>query len=421
MILTIAKKEIQQNLKSFKFMVITLLILVTVLSSLYIMYNDYLLRVENYEILRPISKQPIAIVPPTSLSIFVKGLDESIGRSYNIRFGGQITVGSVQQYLNKIFLFFSSPDLFYIIKAIMSLCALLFAFDTISGEKEAHTLGLLMSNTISRTSLVIGKWIGGYVSFTIPFVVVFLLGTSAISLSPHVQMDSDIMIRLGIFFLSSLLYLVFFFSLGLFISCITHESASSLVMALLLWTLAVFIVPNIGSTAARQFVKIQSVEQLEMKRQHIWIKEIFEFNKAKNKGDISLSFNDVQQAINRENDKLMADYRSRFRMVVSLSKSLTRFSPAAIYTFLATDVAGTGIPEEDRVKTAVLNYKDMLWNKPTDSDGNIIGDFPAFTYRRRTIREVMNDEGFANFIILVLYAFVSFTAAYVAFLRYDVR
>ena len=76
---------------------------------------------------------------------------------------------------------------------------------------------------------------------------------------------------------------------------------------------------------------------------------------------------------------------------------------------------------ELKFKAAVLQYKDMVWDKPTDSDGNIKGDFPVFSYQRRTLRDIFGTEGSANMVILSLFALLSFTAAYVVFLWYDVR
>lgn len=136
MFVDILKKEILENLHSYKFAVITLLSVVLVFTSLFVMYRDYALRLENYEILQPTSKQPVAIVQPTPLSIFVKGLDENMGRSYEVRFGGQIMVGSKQQSVNNLFRLFTTPDLLYVVKTVMALCAILFAFSTITGEKE---------------------------------------------------------------------------------------------------------------------------------------------------------------------------------------------------------------------------------------------------------------------------------------------
>ena len=57
MINKVIKKEILENIHSFKFVVITLLSVILVLTSIFVMYRDYQLRLENYEILRPTSSQ----------------------------------------------------------------------------------------------------------------------------------------------------------------------------------------------------------------------------------------------------------------------------------------------------------------------------------------------------------------------------
>ena len=426
MVWTITKKEILENLLSFKFAIITIFSMVLILTSIFIMYRDYQLRLENYEILQPESNQPIAIIPPTPLSIFVKGLDESMGRSYEIRFGGQVRVGSKQQRVNNLFRLFTAPDLLYIVKVIISLCAMLFAFDIISGEKEAGTLRLSLSNNVGRPIIVIGKWIGGFVSLIVPFFIAILLGVILVTLSPQVQMNEENWVKLGTFLLSSLLYLSVFFSLGLFISSITHRPASSLVISLFMWALIVFVIPNLGNILARQFVTIPSVQQLEVKREHIWIKEVFDLEHNIKPSDRTISkqreaFNKVLNNINSENDRLIADYRNRFNRLVNLSKTITRFSPSAAFTYLATDIAGTGILEEYKLKQAVLRYKDLVYDKPTDSGGNLLGDFPAFSFQRSSVKEVINAEGFINMTILIMFNILIFAAAYVAFLRYDVR
>ena len=426
MIRTIVLKELKENFYSYKFIIISILLVVLVLVSIFIMFRDYQLRVENYEILRPESNQPIAIIPPTPLSIFVKGLDETMGRSFEIRFGGQVRVGSKQQSVNNLFRLFTTPDLMYIIKVILALCAMLFAFDMISGEKETGTLSLSLSNNMRRTSFLTGKWIGGFTSLIIPFFIALLLGIIIVTISPQVQFSTADWAKLVMFLLGSVFYIAFFLSLGLFISCITSRSASSLVISLFMWAVIVFVIPNLGNTLARQFVKIPSIHQLEMKRQHIWIKEVFNLVNNIKPRDRTISkqkegLNYVLEEINSENDKLMSDYRVQFNGLANLSKHITRFSPAAAYTFLATDIAGTGIREENRLKRAVLRYKDMVWNKPTDSGGNILGEFPPFSFKRSSISEVLTTEGLMNLTILILFNILAFTASYVAFLRYDVR
>ncbi len=415
MLKSIIKKEMLQNLTSYKFTIIIVLATVLILVSLFVMYRDYQLRLENYEILQPQSNEPIAIIPPTPLSIFSRGLDENLTRSYEIRFGGQIRVGSKQQSVNNLFRLFSTPDLLYVIKIILALCAMLFAFDMVCGEKESGTLKQSLSNSINRPLIILGKWIGGFISFIVPFFIAVLLGTILISLSPQIKLDGADWLKLGLLLFSAVIYLAIFFSLGLMISSLSHRASSSLVISLFVWAMMVFVIPNLGNILARQFVKIPSVQQLEVRRQQVWIKEVFErINKGKN-------WEEVQATISSENDKILVDYRTRFNQLVALSQNITRFSPAAAFNYLATDLAGTGILEEQRLKQAVVAYKNLIWDKPTDSDGNIVGEFPVFSYDRNSISQVLNFGGMSNLVVLVLFNVLFFAAAYVAFLRYDVR
>ncbi|MFH1940663.1 MAG: ABC transporter permease subunit [bacterium] len=415
MLTTIIKKEILENISSYKFTIIVLLSTVLILTSLFIMVRDYQLRMENYEVLTPESNDPTALVRPTPMSIFAKGLDENLCRSYRIRFGGQIEVGSKQQSVNAIFRLFTAPDLLFVIKVIMALCAMLFAFDRISGEKNDGTLKLSLSNSIGRPIVILGKWIGGFASLVVPFVLAVLVGSLFIALSPQIGMDVKDWSRLLLFGLGAVCYTAVFFSLGLLISTVTHRASSSLVISLFVWSLLIFVLPNLGNILARQIVQIPSVQQLEVRRNHIWIKAVFDRIQGRIRGK------EVVDTINRENDLLMADYRSKFERLVNVSKNITRLSPASAFTFLATDIAGTGLFEENRVKQAVLQYKDQIFGTETDSDGNLLGQFPVFTYQRKSLGDVLNLETLGNFVILILFQLLFFSISYVSFLKYDVR
>jgi len=368
------------------------------------MYRDYCLALENFEILQMKSDESIAVIPPTPLAIFAKGLDENLCRSYESGSSGRIEVSSKQQSVNNLFKLFTAPDLLYVIKVILSLCAMLFAFDIICGEKETGTLRQSLSSSLKRPILIIGKWAGGFISFILPFFIAVLLGTIFVTISPMVDMNPENWLKLGLFLLSSVIYLAVFFSLGLLISCLNHRSSSSLVISLFVWAMLVFLIPNLGNIMARQFVEIPTVQQLELKRQQSSIKRSFEIRKVDDsEGDDSERV-EIAIRIRAENDKLTEDYRNRFNRLVKVSQNITRFSPAAAFTFLATDIMGTGMLEERNLKRAVLQY-----------------DGPVFSYQRSSSREVLDQGGLSNCLILILFNILFFTGAHVAFLRYDVR
>jgi len=215
--------------------------------------------------------------------------------------------------------------------------------------------------------------------------------------------------------MASIIYMAVFFSLGLCISAVTHRTSSALVLALFFWAVLIFVIPNLGNILARQLVDIPSVQQLELRREHIWIKEVFDrINQGKDGSETLAN-------INRENDMLMQDYRQRFEKLVIVSKNITRISPAAAFTYFATDIAGTGLHEERKAKHDILTYKGLIWNRESDSDGNLTGTFPIFTYQRMGIADLLCRDGIVNLLLLIIYSLILFSASYVIFLRYDVR
>ena len=314
-------------------------------------------------------------------------------------------VSEKQQSVNEIFKLFTAPDLLYIIKVILSLCAMLFAFDMISGEKETGTLRQSLSGSLARPILILGKWVGGFASFILPFFIAVLLGTILVTLSPKVDMDAQDWAKMGLFLLSSTIYLAVFFSLGLLVSCLTHQSSSSLVISLFVWTTLVFVIPNLGNVLARQLVELPTVQQLELRRTYNRRKAYFERDRAD-----GLERRRIYERARAEADQVSEEYRNRFNRLATISQNITRISPAAAFTFLATDTMGTGMAEERRLKRAVLQYRQYRKDEHT-----------VFNYRRSSCREALGPGGLGNLLILVLLGILSCTGAYVAFMRYDVR
>jgi ABC-type transport system involved in multi-copper enzyme maturation permease subunit len=299
---------------------------------------------------------------------------------------------------------------------------MLFAFDMVSGEKEIGTLRQSLSNSLKRPILIIGKWIGGFTSFILPFLIAVLLGTIFVTLLPMVDMNTNNFLKLGLFLLSSVIYLAVFFSLGLLISCLAHRSSTSLVISLFVWTILVFLIPNLGNILAHQSVKIPTVQNLELKRWQSGYKIMFERDKQEDSKDDNSKSQEILRRVERiklEREKLTEDYRNRLNSLIRTSKNITRFSPTAAFTYLATDVTGTGMLEERRLKRAVVEYMDFMggWDWGDDKKN----DPRAFSYQRSSIKEVLGGGGLSNCLILILFNILFFTGSYVAFLQYDVR
>ena len=415
MTLTIARKEIASNLLSYKFFIVLLLIVLLVAMSLFIMHRDYKQRMADYQAIRPKPGEPIALVTPSPLSIFAKGLDDAITRSFEIDLIG-ITVRAGQSSGNIVYSFFPAPDFLYVVRVVLSLVALLFGFDQVSREREQGTLKLLLGSSVSRAKVLVGKWIGNFLSLSIPFLLVTLLGTAVLFLDREVHFSSGQLGRLVLILALSLLYLGFFLSLGMLVSALTRRAATSIIILLFIWALFVFIIPNLGTLAARQFVSVPSVRALSEKRQQTWTREVVVSIKDG-------AWADHFRAISSENDKLENDYRLRFESLVRLSRDINRISQAASFLDAASEVAGTGIGEESRLKGEVVRYKDSIIDQliAGHDSGKRDAQYPAFSYAPRPLAEVFAGGALFDTVWLVFFNILSFALAYVAFVRYDVR
>jgi ABC-type transport system involved in multi-copper enzyme maturation permease subunit len=411
---TIARKEILANLLGYKFYVVVLLAAALIGTSLFIMTRDYKDRLDDYGLIRPKPGEPIAVNPPNPLAVFAKGLDESMARSFEVETTG-VTVRAGQKSANAVFAFFPTPDLLYVVRVVLSLVALLFGFDQVSREKEGGTLRLMLANPASRGAVLAGKWLGNFVSLAVPFLLVSAIGVAVISLDPAVRFSSGQTGRLALILALSLVYIAFFLSLGILVSALTRRASSSLVILLFAWTLLVFVLPNLGTLAARQLVDVPSVRALSEKRQRVWTREVLLGIRGEKDWAARV------KTISAENDALEADYRVKFDRLVALSKNINRISPVASFVYAATEIAGTGIGEEGAFKREVVRYKDGLIDRMLAAPDTGLADAPAFRYAYRPLGDVLAAGALFDIAWLAACGILFFALSYLAFIRYDVR
>jgi len=408
----IVRKEILANLVSYKFTVVILLVVVLVATSFFVMAKDYKERLADYQLIRPEPGDPIAVLPPHPLSIFARGLEEAMTRSFEVGATG-IDVRAGQSSGNIIFSFFPTPDFVHITKVVLSLVALLLAFDAVSREKEAGTLKLTLANSVSRSSVLLGKWIGNFLSLAVPFLLVTGLGLSVMAFDPELRLPAEALGRFGLILIAALVYLALFLSLGLLVSSLAGRSATALIVLLLAWSVIVFVLPNMGTLLARQIVDVPSARSLTEKRQQIWTREVLLTYGEQG------SWGSRVRAMNEEFDRMEEDYRLKFNRLVQLSRSINRISPAASFVDAATEIAGTGIGEETRLKAEVIRYKNQAL--PSLARDRTAREAPAFSYRPRPVGEVLAGGGLFDLAWLAVFTILLFAAGAIAFIRTDPR
>ena len=92
-------------------------------------------------------------LPPQPVSSLVMGVSNDIGRSSDIRGVGEINARDSKYGEDPVYAVFRFLDLDFIFQIVLSLFAILFAYDAVNGEKERGTLRLTLANAVPQEHL----------------------------------------------------------------------------------------------------------------------------------------------------------------------------------------------------------------------------------------------------------------------------
>ncbi len=418
----IARKEILDHLLSLKFHVCIVAMAVLLGLSAFVMYRDYQSRMETFSTMRERARLRagesglMAVVEPRRLSVFAKGLDEDLDRGYTVTAYDGIQPHEWQTPVARIFSLFAPPDLLYIVKALLSLIALLFAYDAVSGEKESGTLKMVLSGSLSRGEFAAGKLLGGLTAVLLPFFALWIAMLIALATRPLLAFTAADFARLGLMFLATVLYITAFFSLGVLVSAWSRTSAAALVILLFFWAAIVFAVPSAGNLIAEQVSPPPSAETQELLRRQAFVKNRFIAIQSPSH-DRQGSF----KAFNSDYDRLVEDYRVRLDATIATSKNLCRLSPAATLTYLLTDLAGTGLSEQRRLGLALMEFKSRNMWALTHQTVRDVTPYSAFEFPPLRLPEVFQRGALTDLVILAVTCAALFVGAVFTFLKVDPR
>jgi len=300
---------------------------------------------------------------------------------------------------NPLPILFPPLDFLFIVTIIMSLLAILFSYDAITGERQSGTLRLVIANSISRTKILFGKLVGGAASLLIPFILSLLVGALYISVNPAIQWDGFAWAELAFLTAASCTFITLFYLLGLMLSTFSRYSATSILNCLFLWVLLILVIPNMCPYISAQLYRIPSIKETERKDSEIERHSLEVFWERNNEtakkfkshygklwsefesmqfGGIGDLFSrvdpkyreaahqraaadpefkrmmdafveEVEKAreemvrIRGESDKLWEDLNTKAAFQTKLAKNLACISPYANFVYVARDLTGTGL------------------------------------------------------------------------------
>lgn len=228
----IIQREFVANVLTSRFMIGFLICLMSTAAAVFVQVEDYEKRLTAYHIAVQEHQEtvrtwdlysqvnPKAHRKPNSLSIFNVGMEKSGADMVSIQLATPIWEKVAQKHGsdNPFLSIFLSIDVIFVFKIVISALAILFAYNTISGEREDGTLKLVLSNPIPRDTLVIGKYLGGMLSLFPIVVISFIIGILIAYASPTTDFNSTDLFRLVAVLILSLFYVSTCYLLGMLLS-----------------------------------------------------------------------------------------------------------------------------------------------------------------------------------------------------------
>ena len=239
------------------------------------------------------------------------------------------------------------------IGVLMSFFAILFTFDAIAGEQARGTLSLMMSNTVSRGQVLLGKYLGAFVTLMVPLIISILMNLLIILIAKNIPFASSEWLRiLGMVGLFALLISIFIF-LGLFFSSRVSNAITSLVWLLLTWVFLAFVFPSLLGTFIGNLNPIPSVDEMSMRRRaqldqidDEWregpspkLKKAPSIEKPSITGHWAAYFT----AITDTESQIADQHIDQQLRQVQLARDLTQISPIASFQYAMEGLANTSI------------------------------------------------------------------------------
>ena len=464
MLFLVIRKEIANNVLSFRFITTFSLLFCLILVAMVLMTNEYHSRVQVYntevskererldelramedpnEQFRSVTQsQYSGARAPQKLSLLARGLEVNLPTSVSGSHWMWFASGEERLGTNLLYEVFQTPDFVFVVMVVTSLLTLLFVFDSVCGEKQEGTLKLLLANAVPRDVILLGKWIGGFISVVVPFSVAAFAGFVYIYLSGAIAMSGDDVTLLLLIFLLSLIYIATFFALGIMISSFTHHPSTSLLICLLAWIGWVLVVPNLAPVIARIAAPVPSLNRVQAEQEAIEREtQLAVRRQTETMWETGALAEEAEAKIREEGEqkkgRLEKFYQDEINGQSSLSQNLARISPAASFLLAATRLAGTG-PQlaksfqtaQERFQQSVQEYGSNLYSREIvefSREGPKVKDpdwfnpdlIPQFKMNVEPLPDRIDGASF-DALLLIVYNAVFFMLAYAAFLRYDV-
>jgi ABC-type transport system involved in multi-copper enzyme maturation permease subunit len=477
MLLHIVRKELLDQLLSLRFAIACVVCSATLMVSAVVHGRNYTEATDTYHVNKVMHRnditkrtrvfdlwQGVTVDRPLNvMNVLVRGMNGTLTESVTVQVGKRLDFPENYEK-NPLLPLFPTVDFVFVVGIVLSLLAVTFSYDSISGEKESGVLRVMMSYSVPRDLVLAGKWIGGYLALVIPFFLAFLVALVVLALFPDVVIGPEDMLATTGLLAASLLYLAVIYSLGLMVSARTDLASTSISVLLLIWVVLILAVPNMAPYAAARVRPVPSRESVDREKMEIQRERSRQYQakveeEAQRTGKTQMAvyqdtlfqarMKDFTEESQKRRQRLEDDYTARVQARASWSRLLARLSPLSSFNLASINLAAAGV-EQERLFVEALRTYSTTWEeyskekrvafdeymkkqRENSTDGRIIfdrnsmaqfnnldlSDYPHFEFSYRPFLDRLADV-YVDFLLLGIWAVVLFLLAYLSFLRYEV-
>ena len=392
------------------------------------------------------------VLPPSQLGFIFQDQTDKLPNAMEINYfseNGPMYLKPLNDYLSS----FRAVDWSFIFIFIISFICMALAYNRFSGEKEKGTLRLILSNSVPRSTIVIGKLTGVFICISIPVLLGLAVCLLTITLLSGIALTLSHAAVILIFTAAAALFILLNVLMGFLFSCIFPSSTQSLNLFLVFWILLAVIIPGAAWIIARQqiYVPTEASFNSAVLSEACAIREDKKYSMAWKGRWEGQPPNEIVQrraaGIKASDTYVMKKKREYMDLRVRQVRravSFAKISPYSAFRFLCSGISGNGYSEFVRHYNQVLQYKSrlqeyvlikdgqdprsyhLLWNEPwacrTFFSHNPVpySEIPRFSHKSRKPAAVFRHAG-SDLLVLAAWCIVLFTAVWAAFIGYDVR
>jgi len=479
----IYKKELLENIQNYRFLMALVICLVVIPLGFTVSQKDYVDRRQVYddtvrddaELRKTVQdflvNGGMAFRPPAALGLLSSGVEMVLPNAVETRGfvseeGAQVQFNNSRRLDNPFTSLFGRLDLAFIVTTVLAVLVMIFAFNAVVGEKERRTLAQVMANAVPRPVVIAAKMAAGGTLLAAAFLSGVLAGvllTTALGIDPFREAGAWAPFGIGVG--ASLVFLMAFYGFGLLVSSLSRSSVSAMVTLLSCWVALAMIVPK-GSVVVAKLVRpIKSQQVVELEKSQVrrqterdidasvaklsqtmpGIKDMssddyFKQRKAKNpvieayEKEQARLRSEFTARLNADLDRIDAAFDAERAAQAAAARTIARLSPVSCLVNALTEVAGTGFAEDESWREARSRYKQIIdrdiaskaqmtqFKDFSYGGGNLPRKAPAPKLPAVPVPlEKRMAAVWVDLVLLAIYGILFFAAAYVAFLRYDVR